>query len=159
MSIGATSSDKIGHARFETGSIMGSNTATLGTVALEFQGLSGNKSQVLESVVISTSAGTGLGALAEVINKNSDALGGTKATFSVQATGSGAVAAGDIANLTINGVWIGDITGVQANDRDNKLVQAINSKKEETGVQASIDANGRLNLTSTDGRAIMVTGS
>ncbi|RAX55507.1 flagellin B, partial [Helicobacter monodelphidis] len=33
------------------------------------------------------------------------------------------------------------------------------SKKEETGVQASIDANGRLNLTSTDGRAIMVTGS
>ncbi|RAX58609.1 flagellin B [Helicobacter monodelphidis] len=160
ISIGATSSDKIGHARFETGSIVkGPGAATLGTVALEFQGLSGNKSQPLESVVISTSAGTGLGALAEVINKNSDSLGGTKATFNVQATGSSTVTAGDISNLTINGVWIGDVTGIQDNDRDNKLVQAINSKKEETGVQASIDVNGRLNLTSTDGRAIMVTGS
>lgn len=154
-SIGATTSDKIGHVRVETGTVVSGT----GTVALQVNNVPGNKNMVLESVVISTSAGTGLGALAEVINKNSDALGGVKASFVVETTGSAAVAAaGIICGLTINGVAIGIINDIQENDRDGKLVNAINARKEETGVQASVDYNGRLHLTAIDGRGINVQG-
>ena len=68
------------------------------------------------------------------------------------------MAAAMICGLTINGVSIGALTEIVANDRDGKLVNAINARKEETGVQASIDYNGRLHLTSIDGRGIMVEG-
>ena len=155
-SIGATTSDKIGHVRVETGAIV---TGT-GAVALEVLGVPGNKNMTLESVVISTSAGTGLGALAEVINKNSDALGGIKASFVVETTGaivsSGIMSGTQLSQLVINGVDIGRITDIVDNDRDGKLVNAINARKEETGVQASVDYNGRLHLTAMDGRGIHV---
>ncbi|RTJ18424.1 flagellin hook IN motif-containing protein, partial [Campylobacter jejuni] len=39
------------------------------------------------------------------------------------------------------------------------LVSAINAVKDTTGVQASKDENGRLVLTSADGRGIKITGS
>ena len=152
-SIGATSSDKIGHVRSETMKF----TAT-GEVALNFIATNGGKDVSIESVVISTSAGTGLGAVAEAINKNSDNLGGVRADYTVIATGANAIAAGDITSLTINGVSIGNITGIQANYKDNRLVQAINAYKDTTGVEASTDKDGRLVLTSTDGRAIQIAG-
>ena len=153
-SIGATTSDKIGHVRVETGAVV---TGT-GVVNFGVKGVPGNKDMVLESVVISTSAGTGLGALAEVINKNSDALGGVKASFVVESTGSAAVAAASvICGLTINGVQIGALTEILDNDRDGKLVNAINARKEETGVQASVDYAGRLHLTAIDGRGITIS--
>ena len=153
-SIGATSSDKIGHVRSETMKF----TAT-GEVALEFIATNGGQDVSIESVVISTSAGTGLGAVAEAINKNSDALGGIRADYTVVMVGTDAIDAGDITSLTINGVSIGNITGIQENDKDNRLVQAINAYKDTTGVEASTDKDGRLVLTSTDGRAIQVRGS
>ena len=152
-SIGATSSDKIGHVRSET-----TTFTALGDVALEFIAANGGQDVSIESVVISTSAGTGLGALSEAINKNSDALGGIRADYTVVAVGTDAIAAGDVTSLTINGVSIGNITGIQANDKDNRLVQAINAYKDTTGVEASTDKDGRLILTSTDGRAIQVSG-
>ncbi|MCI7046761.1 flagellin B [Helicobacter sp.] len=152
-SIGATSSDKIGHVRNETLKF----TAT-GNVALNFLQAQGNNDVQLESVVISTSAGTGLGALAEVINKNSNALGGIRAEATVIKTGSQSVAVGNVTSLTINGVKIGNIESIKANDSDGRLVQAINAYKEQTGVQASVDEAGRLVLTSNDGRAIQVAG-
>ncbi|MDE5816618.1 MAG: flagellin B, partial [Helicobacter sp.] len=151
-SIGATTSDKIGHVRVETGRIVSSQ----GAVALKVLGVPGNKDMVLESVVISTSAGTGLGALAEVINKNSDALGGIKASFVVETTGAIVSGVTSLETLVINGVDIGRITDIVDNDRDGKLVNAINARKEETGVQASVDYNGRLHLTAMDGRGIHV---
>ena len=151
-SIGATTSDKIGHVRVETGAIVSAQ----GAVALKVLGVPGNKDMTLESVVISTSAGTGLGALAEVINKNSDALGGVKASFVVETTGDIVSGVTSLESLIINGVDIGRITDIVDNDRDGKLVNAINARKEETGVQASIDYNGRLHLTATDGRGIHV---
>ena len=158
-SIGATTSDKIGHVRVETGRIVSSQ----GAVALKVLGVPGNKDMVLESVVISTSAGTGLGALAEVINKNSDALGGIKASFVVETTGaivsSGIMSGTQLSQLVINGVDIGRITDIVDNDRDGKLVNAINARKEETGVQASVDYNGRLHLTAMDGRGIHVVAT
>lgn len=156
-SIGATSSDKIGHVRNET--IRFSAGTALGEITMKFVGQRDGKDITLESVRISHSAGTGLGALAEVINKNSDNLGGIRAEATVQSIGEASIAAGDIVSLTINGVRIGDITGVQKNDADGRLIQAINSRKEETGVEASLSEDGKLILTSTDGRAITVSGA
>ena len=153
-SIGATSSDKIGHVRTET-----TRATAMGNVTLNFLQAKGGQDITIESVVISTSAGTGLGALAEAINRNSDLLGGVRAEATVGKTGATAVAAGDVASLSINGIKIGDVIGVKANDADGRLVQAINSKKEETGVVASINEKGALTLTSRDGRAIQVVGN
>lgn len=155
-SIGATSSDKIGHVRTESYSTA-VNTGTFNEVNLTFT--VGSKSISLESVVISTSAGTGLGVLAEAINRYSDELGGVRANAEVVQQGGAAIMSGDITGLTINGVLIGDITGIKANDRDNRLVQAINAYKDQTGVEASVGQDGRLILTSVDGRAIRLQGS
>ena len=154
-SIGATSSDKIGSTRFETGiTITGASE-----VQLKFVAVDGMHDIDLESVVISTSAKTGLGVLSETINKNSDRIH-VRASWQVKEVGGDAVASGSISGLTINGVSIGDIVDVEKNDKDGKLVNAINAVKDRTGVEASIDEEGRLNLRSIDGRAIDVnTGS
>jgi flagellin len=152
-SISPTSSDKIGLTRFETGKII---TASA-DVTLTFKAVDGVHDIKLESVTISTGAGTGIGVLAETINKNTDKTG-VKASWQVQATGSAAVGGGDITSLTINDIKIGDIIDVKANDKDGKLVAAINRLKDQTGVEAFIDERGNLNLRSVDGRGIKVTG-
>ena len=158
-SIGATSSDKIGSTRFESGDYnfvtVTSTGLSLKDVTMKFVSVDGKNDITLESVSISTSAGTGIGVLAETINKNSNKTG-VRASWKVQGTGSAAVAAGTISGLTINGVTIGDIV-VQKNDKDGNLVNAINAVKDRTGVEASIDEKGRLNLTSVDGRAIDIS--
>jgi len=150
-SIGATTSDKIGNVRRET-------TATItaaGTFTMTFS--TGTDAITLESVVVSTSADTGIGVLAEAINKNSDMLG-VRATFVVQSTGSTAVQAGTVKGLTVNGILLGDID-VDKNDDSGTLRNAINEYTMETGVVASVDEAGRLNLTSVDGRGIKVTST
>jgi flagellin len=153
-SIGATSSDKIGNTRFETGK----RITAAAQVALTFKAVDGLHDVKLESVTISTSAGTGIGVLAEVINKNSEKLG-VKASWQVVTTGSTAVASGDIKGLKINGVTIGDVKDIKKNDADAKLVAAINKVKDQTGVEAYIDGRGNLNLRSVDGRGIVVSAS
>ncbi|QCT94009.1 flagellin A [Caminibacter mediatlanticus TB-2] len=153
-SIGATSSDKIGNTRFETGKVM----TAAGEVSLKFIAPDGVHDVQLESVKISTSAGTGIGVLAEVINKNSDKTG-VKASWQVIQTGSAEIQGGDITGLTINGVKIGDVLGVQKDDSDGKLVAAINAVKDQTGVEAYVDERGVLNLRSLDGRGIKVSGT
>ncbi|MCV6608667.1 MAG: flagellin B [Campylobacterales bacterium] len=152
--IGATSSDKIGSVRKETSATI---TAS-GTTVLSFKNPNGGSNIVMESVVISTSAGTGLGALVETINKNAE-LTGVRAAAVVQTTGSAAIAAGDITGLTVNGVTIGDITGISDNDSTGALRNAINAYSAQTGVVASVDNVGRLNLTSGDGRGIETTAT
>ena len=154
-SIGATSSDKIGSARFETTAKI---TAS-GSAALTFTNVDGTNNITLESVTISTSAGTGIGVLAETINKNSDLLGGIQASFQVVSTGSSSVTAGTISGLTINGTNIGNIKVSDANDSKGVLVAAINNFSADTGVTAAIDSRGRLSLTSNDGRAIQISGT
>jgi flagellin len=153
-SIGSTTADKIGNTRFETSSVI---TAS-GIASLTFSNVDGTNNITLGSVTISTSAGTGLGALAAQINNNSDALGGITASYQVVDTGSSAVSAGTISGLTINGVNIGDVT-VKAGDSNGVLVNAINSFTTTTGVEASVDSRGNLVLTSTDGRGIKVSGT
>jgi len=151
--IGATTSQKIGSSRFETGGTVTASSA----VTIKFIGAgSGGTDVTLESVSVSSAANTGLGAVADVINKNSE-LTGITATAIVQSTGTAALAAGSY-NLTINDINIGSISAV-ANDKDGALVNAINSRSLETGVTASTDSQGRLELTSTDGRGMVVTNS
>jgi flagellin len=158
LDIGATSSDKIGHTRFETGAVM---TASISGVSLKFIDADGMQDVQLESVIISNSAGTGIGVLAETINKQSDQLG-IKASWSLTTTGSSVVASGgtaDVTDLTINGIGIGTISAVEQNDRDGRLVNAINEQTDKTGVIASLDERGRLELKSTDGRGISLSGT
>ncbi len=154
-SIGATSSDKIGNARFETSA----NITASGIAQLTFTNVDGVRDVTLESVKISSGAGTGIGVLAEVINKNSDLLGGIKASYQVVSTGADAIGTGAVTGLTINNVVIGNITVNDPNDAKGVLVAAINTHKDTTGVEASTDNLGRLVLTSRDGRAIQISGA
>lgn len=160
-SIGPTASDKIGHVRMESSSITGAGTLAsagannLSEIALRFKQVDGSSDFDLESVKISTSVGTGIGVLSDVINKNSDVLG-VRASYNVMATGEIAVRSGNVIGLTINGVQIGNIEEIRKNDSDGRLINAINSVKETTGVEAYIDITGRINLKSNDGRAISI---
>jgi flagellin len=155
VSIGAASSDKIGNARFETSK----NITAAGTATMKFVKVDGINDYTLESVVISTSAGTGLGVLAEVINKNSNMLGGIQASYQVVTTGDAAIATGTIQGLKINDIEIGDITIEDKNDANGVLIAAINNFKDTTGVEASTDSRGQLVLTSRDGRAIQISAT
>ncbi|EAL2899081.1 flagellin, partial [Campylobacter jejuni] len=111
-----------------------------------------------QKVVISTSVGTGLGALADEINKNADKTG-VRATFTVETRGMAAVRTGTTSDdFAINGVKIGKVD-YKDGDANGALVSAINSVKDTTGVEASIDANGQLLLTSREGRGIKIDGN
>ncbi|EIN8284910.1 flagellin A [Campylobacter coli] len=151
--IGATQSSKIGVTRFETGSAI---TAS-GTASMTIKNYNGIEDFKFQDVIISTSVGTGLGALAEEINRNADKTG-VRASFNVQTVGTYAIQAGTTTeNFSINGVIIGKVD-YSKNDENGALISAINAVKDTTGVQASKDENGRLVLTSADGRGIKVSG-
>ncbi|HEC1796198.1 TPA: flagellin A [Campylobacter lari] len=152
-SIGSTQSSKIGVTRFETGS----QAKSSGIAQLTIKNYNGIDDFKFQPVVISTSVGTGIGALAEEINRVSD-ITGVRANFLVETTGVGPVKAGTTSDdFKINGVTIGRIE-YQDSDQNGSLVAAINSVKDSTGVEASRDANGRLVLTSRDGRGIKIEG-
>ncbi|EAJ0474932.1 flagellin A [Campylobacter coli] len=152
--IGATQSSKIGLTRFETGG----RISTSGEVQFTLKNYNGIDDFKFQKVVISTSVGTGLGALAEEINKSADKTG-VRATFTVETRGMAAVRAGTTSDtFAINGVKIGQIE-YKDGDANGALVSAINSVKDTTGVEASIDANGQLLLSSREGRGIKIEGS
>ncbi|EAJ6152916.1 flagellin A [Campylobacter lari] len=153
-SIGPTQSSKIGVTRFETGS----QAKDSGIAQLTIKNYNGVDDFKFQPVVISTSVGTGLGALAEEINRVAD-ITGVRANFLVETTGVGPIKAGATSDdFKINGVTIGKIE-YQDSDQNGSLVAAINSVKDSTGVEASRDANGRLVLTSRDGRGIKIEGN
>ncbi|EAB5336633.1 flagellin A [Campylobacter jejuni] len=152
--IGATQSSKIGLTRFETGGRISSS----GEVQFTLKNYNGIDDFKFQKVVISTSVGTGLGALAEEINKSADKTG-VRATFTVETRGIAAVREGATSDtFAINGVTIGQVA-YEDGDANGALVAAINSVKDTTGVEASIDANGQLLLTSREGRGIKIDGS
>ncbi|EAH7580267.1 flagellin A [Campylobacter lari] len=152
-SIGPTQSSKIGVTRFETGS----QAKTSGVAQLTIKNYNGVDDFKFQPVVISTSVGTGLGALAEEINRVAD-ITGVRANFLVETTGAGPIKAGVTSDdFKINGVTIGKIE-YQDSDQNGALVAAINSVKDSTGVEASRDENGKLVLTSRDGRGIKIEG-
>ncbi|EAI8243785.1 flagellin A [Campylobacter coli] len=152
--IGATQSSKIGLTRFETGG----RISISGEVQFTLKNYNGIDDFQFQKVVISTSVGTGLGALADEINKNADKTG-VRATFTVETRGMAAVRAGTTSDdFAINGVKIGKVE-YKDGDSNGALVAAINSVKDTTGVEASIDANGQLLLSSREGRGIKIEGS
>ncbi|MBX2078078.1 flagellin B [Campylobacter peloridis] len=151
--IGATQSAKIGQTRFETGArVTGS-----GSVSFTLKNFDGVNDYKFQSVDVSYSVGTGLGALAAEINKVADQTG-VRATATVQSISTAALTAGETGEtFQINGVVIGKVK-FQAGDKDGALVSAINAKKDTTGVEASI-VDGKLVLNSADGRGIKLSGS
>ena len=151
--IGSTQSSKIGVTRFETGA----NITASSNMQLTLKQYDGIQDFKFAAVNISYSVNTGVGALAEEINRNSGTTG-VRATYNVTTTGVFAVKASSTAeDFSINGVLIGKID-YQDNDTNGALVNGINAVKDTTGVTASIDAKGRLSLTSTDGRAVYISG-
>ena len=102
--------------------------------------------------------GTGLGAAATQINLGT-AEHGIKAFARVESNSVTKVAGGDIAqDISINGVTIlGKGDTLRESDTDNKLVNSINAKSNETGVTANLESDGTLTLVS-DGRAMNLKG-
>ncbi|HED6598203.1 TPA: flagellin, partial [Campylobacter coli] len=116
-SIGATQSSKIGVTRFETGSQISDS----GVAQITIKNYNGIEDFSFQSVVISTSVGTGLGALAEEINKYADKTG-VRASFNVQTVGAMAITKGNTTDdFTINGVKIGKVE-FEAGDKNGSLV-------------------------------------
>ncbi|MGJ0157592.1 flagellin [Campylobacter coli] len=152
-SIGATQSSKIGVTRFETGA----NVMQSGIASMTIKNYNGIDDFKIQDVVISTSVGTGLGALAEEINRVADRTG-VRASFNVQTTGGAPIRAGSTGDdFAINGVIIGKIE-YQAGDANGSLVSSINAVKDTTGVEAALDESGHLVLTSREGRGIKIEG-
>ena len=154
VSIGATASDKIGLTRFETSGLMAYSAGGIKDVKLELSGIdgypNGYKFQTISSAEFEK---YGLKAVADRINGVSD-LTGVSAKVLNSITFSSVVQDGDIKDLEINGIKIGDVTTV-AGDRNQVLVNSINKLKEQTGVEASTK-DGKLTLTARDGRAINI---
>lgn len=95
--------------------------------------------------------------IGDVAKDDLDATAASGMTGTVPTLANSHVGAGTLANdgLTINGVNMGPMT-LQENDADGTLVNAINAKSDLTGVTASIDNDGRLNLAAADGRDIVL---
>jgi flagellin len=148
LEVGSTDTSKTGHTNIQHSRAI----STAGETQLTFR--NGIDTVTLESVEIGTQAGTGVGTLAEVINKNSDKLG-VKADWTVKSVGE-TIAGGDIEDFKINGVMIGTIEDIKVNDRDGRLVNAINNVTDKTGVVASTSTRGQLVLESVDGRGIKI---
>ncbi|MBP3675940.1 MAG: flagellin B, partial [Campylobacter sp.] len=156
VSIGATNSNTIGHTRFETvcNATISALSAVVGDLTVKLSGIDGYPNgftfQTISNGVLKTD---GFKAVAEMMNGVSDKTGIRVEVNNTQIM-SGAITGGVLHDLEINGVMIGNVT-VKANDSDNALIGAINAKKDETGVEASLE-NGKLVLAAKDGRAIVV---
>ncbi|MCR8690046.1 flagellin, partial [Campylobacter sp. RM9264] len=156
VSIGATNSNTIGHTRFETlcNAVVSTLSEASGDLTIKLSGIDGYPNgytfQVISEGVIKSE---GFKAVAEMMNGVSDKTG-VKVKVNNTQIMSGAITGGVLHGLEINGVMIGDVT-VKANDSDAVLIGAINAKKDETGVEASVE-NGKLVLAAKDGRAIIV---
>ena len=162
-SIGATTSDKIGLTRFESSKLLkaanGFSKASANVVDMKFLNVDGVNDVGVAKATIGFGLGQGIGALAENINKVANKTG-VRATFDVTWRGAASVAipGGLIKSFSINGVKIGDLD-VKANDSNGALVNAINKVKDQTGVEASVDAEtGTMVLTSRDGRGMQIKG-
>ena len=78
---------------------------------------------------------------------------GTVTTTTRTNVGTGSLNNGD---LQINGVDIGPVTFNQ-NDAGGNLINAINAKRDTTGVSAAVNSQGQLQLTASDGRDIVLS--
>ena len=155
VSIGATNSSTIGHTRFETlNNAKFSTISTLSGIVMVLSGVDGYPSgYTFQEIPQDVIHKEGFKAIADMMNGVSDKTG-IKVKVNNTQVMSGTISGGTVLGLKINGVMIGDIA-VKANDSDNVLIGAINAKKDETGVEASLE-NGKLVLAARDGRAIRI---
>ncbi|MDL0094948.1 flagellin B [Campylobacter vicugnae] len=156
VSIGATNSNTIGHTRFETlcNAVVSTLSEAAGDLTIKLSGIDGYPNgYTFQTISDGTLKTEGFKAVADMMNGVSDKTG-IKVKVNNTQIMSTAITGGVLHGLEINGVMIGDVT-VKANDSDNVLIGAINAKKDETGVEASLE-NGKLVLAAKDGRAIIV---
>ena len=154
ISIQSTEATKIGHITTSEVTFSGEGTASLSMY-------SNLKDEYFELNDVylryNNSKENSLAAVAAAMNKLSDTLG-ISATAVVESTTTFAIAEGTTdETFAINGIAIGKLA-VKNSDSNGALVTAINTKTSQHGVTASTDETGRLTLTSTDGRAISVSG-
>lgn len=153
-SIGATSSDKIGLTRFESSALITLSKDESKSVSLKFLKVDGVNDVQVASAKIGKGVGEGISQLVENINKVSEKTG-VRASYDVTWVYSKAISADNIKGLKINGIIIGDLE-VKENDKNGALVNAINAVKDQTGVEASVNTEGKMVLTSREGRVIQV---
>lgn len=153
LSINSTHSSKIGYATYETSVI-----SAEGHLAFKFSAVGVGNDILTEEVKISTGQGSGVGVLADVINKNSDRTG-VRATWANSFTSSNIIRGGDVISLSINGIRIGVISGISVGDPQGIVTKMINDISNETGVEAFIETDGKLTFKSLDGRGILVSGA
>lgn len=154
LSISSSESGKIGHVTTTRLALKEENP---GVVDLSIFSNVHNKSYNIAPVEIAfdNTPEHGMGAVADAINRMSSMLG-VSAKASVAVTTMTGIAGGVTGKkFSINGINIGQVA-VEKNDGDGALVNAINSKSASHGVMASVEEEGRLTLSSFDGRAIRV---
>jgi len=166
MGASSNESAKVSIASTETSQIGQTSRAVLnagsdqgGSIQLTLKSALTGKDMTLKAVDIqyNNNAQNGMGALADEINRYSGDTG-IKAKAVVETTSNDAVSAGVTgSDFAINGVLIGAIN-VADNDNDGTLANAINSKTVQTGVAATMTADGKISLSTADGRAIKVDG-
>ena len=153
LSIGSSEAAKIGQ-------VTTSNLTFGGTGKAEISIYSNlrNETYTLNSVELANdnSAQHGMSAVADGINKLSDVLGMTAQAVVTSTTNENIHAGTTASTFAINGVSIGSLV-ISENDSDGALVASINDKTSGHGVFASVGQDGKMLLTSTDGRAISIT--
>lgn len=157
ISIGSTEANKVGHISQANLTLAGSNG---GEVQLTITSSITGEKLTLNTIDIqyNNKKENGIGALADELNRYTSATG-ISALAVVETTTIAPIKAGVTgSDFAINGITIGAIP-VEENDYSGSLVNAINTKSAETGVEAFLTIDGRLTMKSGDGRTIKVTGS
>jgi hypothetical protein len=125
---------------------------------LSINGVISRPTSAADDVVSTVSMGVSAIAYAAVINDMRCATGVAAVPLPTIRVGFEPVAGGRLSGLdtlVVNGVPMTNLD-VSERDADGALVAAINAEFESTGVVASVDLAGRLELTAPDGRNIYV---
>ncbi len=157
ISIDSTEAAKVGHISQADLSLASKSG---GEVQLSIQSAITGETLELRAIDVkfNNKAINGIGALADEVNRYSSVTG-ISAKAVVTVTTDSSIQEGTTGeDFSINGITIGAIP-VESNDSSGSLVNAINTKSAETGVEAYLTNDGKLTLTSLDGRTIQVSGS
>ncbi len=154
ISISSARTTVVGMFAYETGATVDDTDLAAGDITVN--GVSVGASTAGTDNALAQQASSAW-AKANAINAVSSQTGVT-ASATTTLVGNAGVAGGTITNgsVYINGIDLGDVT-FSANDSSGTLVAAINRITDQTGVTASIVEGGKLQLTSEDGRDIVLS--
>ncbi len=157
ISIGSTEANKVGHISQADLSLTGNSG---GEVQLTITSSITGEKLTLNTIDVqyNNSRENSIGALADELNRYTS-ISGISAEAVVEVTTTDSIQEGITGtDFAINDIVIGALP-VERNDYSGSLVNAINTKTAETGVEAFLTIDGRLTMRSIDGRAIKVSGS